>query len=236
MIPKQELAGWAREYGVRLTPEMLERLDRYAVFLADWNGRVNLTAITEPREIAVKHFLDSLLLLDACPPGEGAKLADVGAGAGFPSVPVKIARPDLRLTLLDSLGKRTAFLEALSRELGQDNRVVHIRAEEAGRDPAFREGFDLVTARAVAPLPLLCEYCLPLVRPGGTFAALKGPSAAEELREARRAVSLLGGTESGVREYTLPDGGQRSIILLTKRSQTPAKYPRNHGQMKKSPL
>lgn len=236
MIPKEELRGWAEGYGIRLSEEMLEQLDLYARLLVEWNEKINLTAIVDPWDIACKHFLDSLLVLHACEIPQGANIIDVGTGAGFPSVPMKIARPDLKLTLLDSLNKRLHFLQDLSDDLGQNNKLVHTRAEDAGHSPMLRERFDLVTARAVAAMPVLAEYCLPLARVGGCFAALKGPSCGEELALAQTAIGLLGGAPAEVKEYTLPDSSVRCIAVIQKKSHTPTKFPRNGGQIKKSPL
>jgi len=219
----------------------------YASILLRENAKYNLTAITDPEEIRQKHFADSLALLDdpsprqrlngegALPPG--ASLLDVGPGGGFPGVPLKIARPDISLTLLEATGKKAEFLRALARELGLEADVVHARAEEAAHDPAYRERFDAVTARAVAALPLLCELCLPFVKVGGAFVAYKGPAdkAREEIDAARNAVKLLGADLECVHSGTTVYGG-RTRIILRKISQTPARYPRNHGAIIKKPL
>ncbi len=226
----------ARDYDIPLTPEMLAAFGLYGTLLLEWNARLNLTAITDPDGIAAKHFLDSLLPLRAHRPVQGAALLDVGTGAGFPGVPLKIARPDLNLTLLDSTRKRLAFLEELSRALGQKNTPLHARAEEAGRSPALRERFDIVTARAVARLSALCEYCMPFVKPGGVLLALKGPGAAGEIREAASAVALLGGKPAAAYPFTLPGGDARCVVVIEKSSQTPAKYPRKHDKIAKAPL
>lgn len=236
MIPKEKLKDWAAGYGIALEEPVLEKLDRYAELLCAYNEKVNLTAITEPEEIAKKHFLDSLLLAAALPLPKGARLADVGTGAGFPGVPVKLLRPDLRLTLIDSLQKRITFLQGLSQKLALPYEALHLRAEEAGRQKGLREQFDVVTARAVASLPVLCEYCLPLVKPGGTFAALKSRGAEEEMAAAERAASLLGGEFSRPQRFQLPGGEERVFVLIKKISQTPPKYPRPSAKMAKSPL
>lgn len=230
------LAMMAAGYKIPLTDEMLRHFDWYRDILLRWNQTVNLTAITDPEDIAVKHFLDSLLILAVAEIPVGASLLDVGTGAGFPGVPLKIARPDLSLTLMDSLGKRVTFLEELSQMLCQKNQIHHLRAEEAGHQEAFRERFDVVTARAVARLSPLCEYCLPFVRPGGFFLAMKGPGAEEELEEARQAISLLGGRVGAVDSLHLPKGDIRVIIRVEKISQTPTKYPRRQDKIKKTPL
>lgn len=236
MIDRKMLAEYAGAMGIALGDPELELFDRYAALLVEWNEKMNLTAITEPAEIVVKHFADSLTLLTAVRPPEGAKLIDVGTGAGFPSVPVKIVRPDLRVTLLDSLNKRLTFLGELSSALGLENTRVHARAEEAGRQPAHREQYALATARAVAHLRELSEYCLPFVEVGGMFAALKGGDVDAELEESRRAVQLLGGKIEQIKRLELPDGSRRSIICIQKISQTSTKYPRPHAKMAKNPL
>ena len=237
MIDKRMLAEYAAALGLPLGEAELERFDRYAELLVEWNERMNLTAIIEPGEIVVKHFVDSLTLLRAFTPPVGATLVDVGTGAGFPSVPVKIVRPDLRVTLLDSLNKRLVFLRELSGALGQEENVcVHARAEEAGRQPGHREQYAFATARAVAHLRELSEYCLPLVRVGGMFAALKGGDVDMELEESRRAVELLGGKIDRIERLVLPDGSRRTIICVKKISQTSTKYPRPHAKMAKNPL
>jgi 16S rRNA (guanine(527)-N(7))-methyltransferase RsmG len=217
-------------------PEQLRQFSRYAELLVDWNTRMNLTAITEPGEIAVKHFLDSLLLLKCMGLPEGESVIDVGTGAGFPGLPLKIARPDLRLTLLDSSAKRIGFLQEAAKALGVEAEAIHGRAEELGQKPERRERYGLVTARAVAALPVLCEYCLPLARLGGTFAALKGPGLGEEAEAARHAIARLGGKVKAIEELELPNRNRRAIVLVQKISQTPAGYPRSHANIAKRPL
>ncbi len=226
----------AQALGLRLTGEQLDRFQRYLELLLDWNERLNLTAITEPAQVAEKHFLDSISLLAFCPLKEGARLIDVGTGAGFPGVPVKILRPDIRLTLLDGSNKRLAFLTELCAALGLPAETVHKRAEEAGRLPAFREQFDVATARAVAPLPVLAEYCLPLVKMKGFFWAMKGPGAEEELTAAGPALALLGGERAQVHRFALPTAGERVLLSVQKRAFTPKAYPRHGGTIVKHPL
>lgn len=218
-----------------LTEDQLGQFEIYAKCLVEWNEKMNLTAITDPEGIAVKHFYDSLLLFTAYDIPQGASVIDVGTGAGFPGVVLKIARPDIRLTLLDSLGKRLIFLDALLAELGLDGTTVHARAEEGARG-ALREQFDLATARAVAALPTLCEYCLPYVRVGGAFAALKGASAAEETAAAENAVKILGGDTPVLTETALPGGDARGIVVIRKKTATPPKYPRPGAKIAKDPL
>lgn len=242
MIDKQLLNDYLRQEDIQADEGMLDAFDRYASLLVDWNDRMNLTAITDPQEIVVKHFLDSVLafqgweLKENFSSEEGFSLIDVGTGAGFPGVPLKILRPDIRLTLLDSLNKRVNFLEALSEELGQHNSCIHGRAEELARRPEYRERYNMATSRAVAALPALCEYCLPFVKVGGVFAALKGPDVEEEARASERAVDLLGGELEELYEFELPGGQRRTVVLIRKISQTPAKYPRAAVKITKFPL
>lgn len=224
------------EYGLSLSEEQLALLEAYASMLKEWNEKMNLTAITDDEGIAVKHFLDSLLVLRYAGPPRGARLADVGAGAGFPGAVLKIARPDLRLTLIDGLGKRVTFLGALSERLGFEAECLHLRAEDAGRDPGLRERFDLVTARAVAGMNVLAEYCLPLVKPGGTFAAMKGPEPDEEIAAAEKAIRLLGGGEPERAGYRLPSGDGRTLVVIRKAAATPDMYPRCSAKIAKQPL
>ena len=229
---KQTAAG----AGFQLTEGQLAAFAQYAAMLVDWNQRMNLTAITAPEEIAVKHFLDSMMLLRYAALPQGGSLIDVGTGAGFPGIPVKLLREDLRLTLLDSLNKRVTFLRAVSEALGQDNACIHARAEEGGRRPELREQFDCATARAVASLRVLAEYCLPYVKVGGVFAVLKGPEIEEELAEAKPAIRALGGRIQAVEAYELPGGQGRSIVLVQKISQTSTKYPRHSTKIAKEPI
>ena len=236
MIDIAYLMNLCGQYELPLTQEQAEKLDVYAGLLVEWNQKMNLTAITEPKAIVEKHFLDSLLLLKAAELPENTSLIDVGTGAGFPSVPVGILRGDLNLTLLDSLNKRLMFLEAVCSQVGVKARRVHARAEEAARKPEFREQYEVATARAVANLPVLCEYCLPYVKVGGRFIALKGAEAEQETQAAKKAISLLGARLQEVKAFTLPDGGRRGIVVIEKISQTPTKYPRPSGTIAKSPL
>lgn len=221
---------------ITLSGEQWARLERYADLLRERNEQINLTAITDPAGIAVKHFFDSIYPFTLFELPEGARLIDVGTGAGFPSCPLKVWRGDIRLTLLDSLNKRINFLKELSDSIDLGAECIHGRAEELGKKADYREQFDIATARAVADLTDLCEYCLPFVKVGGLFAALKGSSGSEELERAKPAIKLLGGRTEKVVEYSLPEGDGRTLILIRKLSPTPAKYPRNAGQIKKRPL
>lgn len=233
---RPSLTAQAKAMGIKLTPRQGEQFQTYFQMLLAWNEKMNLTAITDPEEVVEKHFLDSLTLLLACPVKEGAKVIDVGTGAGFPGVPLKILRPDVQLTLLDSLNKRLVFLGEVLAALDLSGERIHKRAEEAGLDKKLRESFDLAVARAVAGLPVLCEYCLPLVKMKGTFAAMKGPGAQEELEQASHALEVLGGTQVQVRSFTLPTAGERNILLVRKKKFTPKGYPRHGSTIAKHPL
>lgn len=233
---RDRLGAMAKGFGVRLSAGQLEQFQRYMELLLEWNEKINLTAITQPDQVVEKHFVDSLTVLTACKLKEGAKVLDVGAGAGFPGLPLKIARPDLRVTLLDGSNKRLRFLETACAGLGLECARVHKRAEEAGLDKTMREGFDLVTARAVAPLNVLSEYCLPLVKMKGYFVAMKGPDVQEELDQARNALQILGGELAGTVPVTLPTAGGRTLIPVRKLRFTPRGYPRHGGTIAKHPL
>lgn len=222
--------------GIAYDDTVLNRLDKYAEMLVLWNEKINLTAITDPEGIVIKHFLDCALLLKHVELPEGASVIDVGTGAGFPGVVLKIFRPDIKLTLLDGLNKRLVFLNEVLSELGLEARTVHLRAEEAGKAAAHRESYDLVTARAVARLNTLYEYCLPLCRVGGVFCSMKGPSAKEELTEAKRAASILGGDKGVIKTETLTGEETRAFVITKKISQTPPKYPRISAKISKQPL
>jgi len=221
---------------LELTDDMVRQLSRYGELLLDWNTRMNLTAITDPDAVTVRHFIDSATLLHALPLPEGARIIDVGTGAGFPGAVLKILRPDLSVTLLDSQRKRTEFLSALTHELGIPCEILQARAEDAARNPRLREGFDLSCARAVAELRILAELCLPFVRTGGFFAAMKGPGAGEELQAAKKGIDLLGGRIFDTKDFVLPDSSSRSIVFIKKISQTPTKYPRPYAKIVKAPL
>ena len=236
MINKLLLKNEAEKIGISLDDKMLDRFDTYADFLIETNKVQNLTRITEPDEIVIKHFVDSLTLFTAYEVSENAAVADIGTGAGFPGVALKIARPDIKLTLIDSLGKRINFLNDLCAKLGFTADTYHLRAEEAGLKAELREKFDITTARAVARLNVLCEYCLPLTKVGGAFISMKGPTGQEEADEAVKASQLLGGKIRKVEKLSLSDGSERQIIVVDKLSATPAKYPRHGGKISKSPL
>lgn len=226
------LNGRQEESFSRLTEEML-RVNEY----------MNLTAVTEPRQIAVKHYADCGLLSDL--PSLGCAVCDVGAGAGFPTLPLAILRPDLKITAVDSTDKRMRYVEQTAEILGlSEVSVLTARAEEMGNDAAYRETFDFVTARAVAPLSILCELCLPLVKVGGQFCALKAAGGREELESARNAAEILGATVNEIREISLvdpfgtipEDGLKRVIIVFEKNAPTPQQYPRRYAKIQKKPL
>lgn len=236
----EEFSALFEQGGMSVTAEQYAAFEKYAALLCEWNERMNLTAITDPEGIALKHFYDSVYPFTLLPPAEGESLIDVGTGAGFPSIPMGIMRPDLKLTLLDSLNKRVNFLTAVMSEIGLDGECIHGRAEEQGRfiksGNPMRESFGIATARAVANLRELCEYCLPFVKVGGRFYALKGRDGENELKDAKAAIKTLGGEVELCKPYALPGGDERVLIVVRKAKRTPEKYPRNAGQMKKNPL
>ncbi len=231
------LAAKGAQAGLAFSAQQLQQFSRYYEMLVETNKVMNLTAITEPEEVAVKHMIDSLLAYEPSM-REGKVLADIGTGAGFPGVPLKIYCPELKVVLIDSLGKRLKFLEQVINELQlADISCEHARAEDAGRNKKHREAYDIVTARAVARLSVLAEYCLPLVKKSGLFIALKGSKYAEELREGTAAVKILGGQLLSSEPVKLPglDDG-RAIIRIKKIKNTPAQYPRKAGTPEKQPL
>ena len=234
MLPEFEYAkGLFNEYGLELSEEQYEKLDIYAEFLVEYNEKVNLTAITEPDEILKKHFIDSVLMLKFVDIPRDSSMIAVGTGAGFPSVPIAVFRPDIKLTLLDSLNKRTIFLEKLCEKLGVKAEIIHGRAEEVSKNEKYREQFDVACARAVANMAVLSEFCLPFVKVGGNFTAMKGPN--ENIEASEKAVKILGGKLAAQIDYDLFDE-QRKIVVAEKISQTATKYPRNSGKIKKNPL
>lgn len=218
-----------------ISDRAIERFEVYADYLIEYNRNVNLTAITEPEEIAHKHFVDCLLFFEAVDVPKGASVIDVGTGAGFPGVVLKILRPDIKLTLMDSLNKRLTFLDCLLKKLDLSAELIHSRAED-GAKPPLRESFDFATARAVAALPTLSEYCLPYVKKGGFFVALKGAMAKEEINTAKKAIQILGGNEPCLVELQTEALGNRGIVVIEKLSATPAKYPRSSAKISKQPL
>ena len=230
---KDILIRYFKENEITYDRKTIDNFIRYKDLLIEWNEKFNLTAITDEEGITVKHFIDSLTIYKYVVNKES--LADIGTGAGFPGVPLKIAGYEGELVLVDSLKKRLGFLDEVINELGLMNcRTVHSRAEDAGRGE-LREAFDVVTARAVAYLPVLCEYCLPLVKKGGIFIAMKGPETEQELKDSSRAIELLGGQIEKIEELQIEDM-ERRIILIKKVKETPSIYPRKAGIPKKNTL
>lgn len=222
------------ENALQLTQEQYEAFCIYSKFLVEYNQKVNLTAITDPAEIWKKHFLDSVYPLRYVMLPQKAAIIDVGTGAGFPSVPMAIYRSDLKITMLDSLQKRILFLEQLAEKTGLNEwTCIHGRAEDVANLPDFREKYDVAVARAVAALPVLCEYCMPFVKVGGCFLALKGPN--EAGKDAQNAISVLGGVIEDEICYNLEDE-ERKLIVIKKISQTPTNYPRKSNKIKQKPL
>lgn len=235
---EQELERASARYGLPLDAKQIEKFGIYYRLLIEWNAKMNLTAITEPREVAVKHIVDSLTALRGIEERDSLHLIDVGTGAGFPGIPLKIVRPDLQLTLLDSLKKRVHFLETVVEALGLEGaECLHGRAEEAARQSALRERFDIAVSRAVARLPVLAEYLLPFVRIGGTAIALKGLHSEEEAKESERAVKILGGRAIESIPVALPGlSDKRAVLVIKKERPTPKAYPRKAGKPAKEPL
>lgn len=217
---------------IELSQDKAEKLLKLYQFLVEYNQNVNLTAITDFEEVVVKHFIDSVLPFSMIDIKENSSFIDVGTGAGFPSIPLMIVRPDLKGTLLEALNKRCVFLEKACELTCVDAKVVHGRAEDYTKEK--REAFDFATARAVAAMPVLCEYCIPYVKTGGRFIALK--SVNEDATQCEKAVNVLGGKIAEIKDYTITNGDSRRLFVIDKVSQTPTKYPRNPSMIKKKPL
>ena len=231
------LAESCKKINIELTEKQIKQFMDYKDMLLEWNEKFNLTAITDEREIILKHFVDCLAI-SAGAELAGKKIIDVGTGAGFPGVPVKIAFPDTQMTLLDSLNKRITFLEELKNKLGLENvTCIHSRAEDGGADKNLREGFDLCISRAVANLAVLSEYCLPFVKVGGCFISMKGPDVKDELNESEKAIKVLGGEVKEIKLINIPETDiNHSLIIIKKIKPTPSKYPRKAGKAKKEPI
>ncbi len=233
----KEIAPLCAEFGVELTEEIEKKLNIYGSLLLEWNEKMNLTAIKEPREVLYKHFYDCILFFKNVDVPKNATLIDVGTGAGFPGMVLKIIRPDIKVTLLDSLNKRLVFLNEVINTLGLGGiETVHSRAEDGGKNKALREQFQIATARAVASMPVLLEYCLPFVKKGGRLVAMKGPSAVEEMGLCSNALKILGGEKPQIFEETLTGDEKRVFLICEKISQTPSKYPRKPSDISKQPL
>lgn len=236
MMTLIELA--AHHLNIALTPAQSEAFARYAALLRDWNTRMNLTAITGEDEINIRHFLDSLTLLKMNVLHESARVIDVGTGAGFPGIPIKIAQPGLDMTLLEATGKKVSFLETVIADL-QLTRTTALkaRAEEAGQSRLHREQYDVAAARAVARLPILLEYLLPLVRIGGICVAMKGRTAQDEVDDSTNALAALGGELDRIESFTLPGVEEaHHLVVVRKTAPTPVRYPRQSGAPTQKPL
>ena len=226
----------SKDLGVSFSVKQTEQFFEYMNLLIEWNEKMNLTAITEPDEIILKHFIDSITILKELE--DGSKVVDVGTGAGFPGIPLSIMKPSLKITLVDSLNKRLIFLQEVVNKLKLENiEIVHARAEEFGQNKKYREQFDISTSRAVANLATLSEYLIPLVKIGGKVISMKASDVKQELNEAKKAIEVLGGTVEKVDEFNLPQSDiGRTVIIIRKNKTTPNKYPRKPGTPSKEPI
>ena len=236
LINFEKMSEKADKLGISLSNLQLEALDIYTEMLVDWNTRMNLTGITDSDGIMTRHLEDSMTLLCSVDIAENASVIDVGTGAGFPGMVLKIVRPDIQLTLLDSLNKRITFLNTVAMQLNLKIDSLHMRAEEGGKKSAYREKFDIACARAVADLRVLSEYCMPYVSVGGMFIAMKGPDVQNEIDLARQGIGTLGGKVINCKELSLSDGSHRSIISIQKVRSTPPQFPRLPAKIQKKPL
>ena len=227
-----------KELGIQLTDTQMDQFMKYYELLVEWNSFMNLTGITEFEEVMKKHFVDSLSLIKAFDVSQNKTVIDVGTGAGFPGLALKIAYPNLKVTLLDSLNKRIQFLDAVISKLGlTDVETIHGRAEDFAKPDKLREKFDLCVSRAVANLSTLSEYCLPFVKVGGQFISYKSEKITEEMEAAGKAISILGGKISGQVEFQLPDSDiYRNLFMINKVKETPKKFPRKAGLPSKEPI
>lgn len=221
---------------MNLNDNQVEMFNKYMELLLEWNEKINLTAITEKNDIVLKHFIDSLTILKYIKDED--KIIDIGTGAGFPGIPVKIANPTVKVTLMDSLNKRVLFLDDVIDKLNlKDIEAIHSRAEDLAKEKKYRESYDVVTSRAVANLSTLLEYMLPFAKVGGICICMKGPNVEEELKNAKNAVSILGGKIEKIDNFVLPNSDiERNIIIIKKIKHTDYKYPRNAGTPAKEPL
>lgn len=235
---KKLLKESCAEMGVSLDEKQIEQFMQYLSLLLEWNEKMNLTAITEKRDVVLKHFADCLSLVPAVEWKAGMKVIDVGTGAGFPGIPVKIACPEVEMTLLDSLQKRIGFLQEVGSQLGLAGvQYIHSRAEDGGQSAEHREQYDLCVSRAVANLAVLAEFCLPFVKVGGMLAALKGPDAEAELEQAKGALEKLGGRLVNIQDVAIPNTDlSHKLVFIEKTAPTPKQYPRKAGKINKNPL
>lgn len=224
------------KFNISVDENAFSRLDTFAEMLIETNKSFNLTAIKEPDDVTVKHFADCLTIFKYVDIPENARIIDVGTGAGFPGLVLKLARPDIQMTFLDSTKKRLGFIETVLNECGVQGEIVHMRAEEAAQLSKYREKFDFSTARAVASLPVLSEYCLPFVKIGGSFISMKSAESNEEINDSKKAISILGGKIEEDILFDLVENMPRRIVKIKKNSQTPTKYPRPSAQISKKPL
>jgi len=235
---QQHFAQQVGQLGIQLTKEQLAQFEVYYSLLVEWNEKMNLTGITERDAVYEKHFYDSLTIAGVVQFANQSSIADIGSGAGFPSIPLAIVYPHLQVTIIDALAKRIRFLEEVTLQLGLTKVLcLHSRAEDAARKREHRDHYDVVTARAVARLAVLNEFCLPFVRPGGVFIAMKGTDISSELDEGRYSVTKLNGKIQDVKRLTLPtEGADRHLVICAKKGPTPSTYPRKSGIPLKSPL
>lgn len=235
---KKILIDGMKEIGIEITDKPLQKLLTFKEILLDWNERINLTTITEEKDVYIKHFIDSATCLKTGYIKEGMKLIDVGTGAGFPGVPIKILSQNVHMTLLDSLNKRITYLHEVVEKLGlQDVELIHGRAEEVASSAKYREKYDIALSRAVAAMNVLCEYCLPFVKVGGYFVCQKGLDCKEELKEAEKAIKVLGGEIEETQFFKLPFSDiTHQIIIAKKIAETPTKYPRKPGKPAANPI
>ena len=225
----------SKKYGIDLSLNQLEKFKMYIDYLLEYNSHTNLTSITEPEDVIIKHFLDSIIVSKYIK--EKETVIDIGTGAGFPGIPLKICDESINLTLIDSLNKRIKFLNNLISKLDISAYVYHARAEELSINSEFREKFDVAVSRAVAPLNVLAEYCLPYVKVGGIFIALKGPDINDEIKEATSAIKILGGKLEEKHFFDLPlNKGKRTVLIIKKHIETPKKYPRKNSKISSLPL
>lgn len=236
MLNRRLLENTIEKFGLSLDDAAFSRLDTFAGMLAETNKSFNLTAITEPDGMTVKHFADCLSVFAFVDIPENSSIIDVGTGAGFPGMVLLLARPDIKMTFLDSLNKRLNFIEDVLKATGVDAETLHARAEDAGKDAVYRESFDFATARAVADLSVLSEYCLPFVKVGGSFVSMKSADTDGELDNAKAAINIFGGEIKSINSFNLVENMPRKIVEIKKISQTPTAYPRTSKKIAKSPI